>query len=83
MAFYIWRLLCRISSSRFVLPVNASSFKNPFSPYVTIGTNNGQPERMAEHKIQSTDINAVKSGDRPAGSFAVDEDEETFDNFDS
>lgn len=38
---------------------------------------------MAEHKIQSTDINDDKSGGKPLGSFAVDEDEETFDNFDS
>ncbi|CAK7226741.1 Phosphopantothenate--cysteine ligase cab2 [Sporothrix bragantina] len=41
------------------------------------------PERMAEHKIQSTDINADKSSGKPLGSFAADEDEETFDNFDS
>ncbi|ERS99588.1 phosphopantothenate-cysteine ligase [Sporothrix schenckii 1099-18] len=41
------------------------------------------PDRMAEHKIQSTDINTDKSGGKPLGSFAVDEDEETFDNFDS
>ncbi|CAK7219334.1 Phosphopantothenate--cysteine ligase cab2 [Sporothrix eucalyptigena] len=41
------------------------------------------PERMAEHKIQSTDINSDKSGGKPLGTFNVDEDEETFDNFDS
>ncbi|CAK7245776.1 MAG: Phosphopantothenate--cysteine ligase cab2 [Sporothrix thermara] len=41
------------------------------------------PERMAEHKIQSTDINTDKLGSKPLGSLAADEDEETFDNFDS
>ncbi|OAA62479.1 phosphopantothenate-cysteine ligase [Niveomyces insectorum RCEF 264] len=43
------------------------------------------PERMAEHKIQSTDVNFDKSSDKVAGAAPVpaDEDEETFDNFDS
>lgn len=39
------------------------------------------PDRMAEHKIQST--NAVASTTNIAAAFRPSEDEETFDNFDS
>ncbi|EPE04658.1 phosphopantothenate-cysteine ligase [Ophiostoma piceae UAMH 11346] len=42
------------------------------------------PDRMSEHKIQSTDINTDKSDDKPLGAAAEpEEDEETYDNFDS